>query len=100
MFQNQHVRMRKRHVWNMKLYAASQPPGDEIIFNITPAIIDDNQPNEEEICKALIQMRRNKSPGGSGLRVEHLLHWMHGAKEGENYRPECAAAWAKVLNVI
>jgi hypothetical protein len=25
---------------------------------------------------------------------------MHGAKQGENYKPECATAWSKVLIII
>jgi len=79
------------------LYAMKEPPGEPLPIHITPSTIDDSSPSEKEICMALKKMKRNKSPGASGIRAEHLLDWMNGANNGE---PTKIEAWNKVLELV
>ena len=46
---------------------------------------------------ALKKMKRNKSPGASGIHAEHLLDWMNGANSGD---PTKIEAWNKVLEPV
>lgn len=82
------------------LYTAVESPEDPVPVHVTPSLIDDSPPTEEEICKALKGMRRGKSPGGSGIRVEHLLSWMEGAQLGEFQDSVMVKAWNKVLELV
>ena len=82
------------------LFTAEEPPGMPIPIHITPNIIDDSRPTEKEICTALKGMRLGKTPGGSGIRVEHLRKWMEGAKPGEFQDQACVTAWEKVLELV
>jgi exonuclease III len=81
------------------LFTAEESPGDPIPIHVTPTPVDDSPPTEKEICEALKGMRRGKSPGGSGIRVEHLLEWMRGAT-GETPDPAMVSAWKKVLELV
>jgi hypothetical protein len=45
-------------------------------------------------------MKRGKSPGNSGIRVEHLQAWMEGAKPGVLQDPEKVKAWDKVQELV
>lgn len=82
------------------LFAAVESPGQPIPIHVAPNLINDSPPTEAEICCALKGMKRGKSPGGSGMRVEHLQAWMEGAKPGISQDPEKVKAWNKVLELV
>ena len=45
-------------------------------------------------------MKLGKTPGGSGIRVEHLRDWMEGAKPDEFQKQACLEAWNRVLELV
>lgn len=45
-------------------------------------------------------MKLGKTPGGSGITVEHLRKWMEGAKPGEFRDSACMEAWDRVLELV
>jgi hypothetical protein len=70
-------------------FAKRDPVGEPIpISPARNANIDDGIPSDDEIECALKRLRRRKSPGASGIRVEDLLKWH--TKNGDE--------WAKVKN--
>ena len=83
------------------LYTAEEPPGEPLPVHYTVTrSVEDSPPTEQEVCAALKGMKCGKSPGGSGMRVEHLKEWMNGAHAGEHVDPMKAEAWAKVLELV
>ena len=82
------------------LFSAEEPTGEPIPIHVTPMIIDDSPPTEKEICAAIKGMKRGKTPGGSGIRVEHLLKWMEGAQPGEFQNQAMTEAWNRVLELV
>ena len=57
------------------LYQEEQPPGDPLPIHISPAPVKDDIPDPDEILIAVRRMRRGKSPGISGIRVNDILYW-------------------------
>jgi hypothetical protein len=78
-----------------RLFTAEQPSGNPLPLHYNPTEVNDHPPSEEEVQKALKGMKRKKAPGGSGIRVEHLLEWMNSEKGTEK-----GCAWEKVLELI
>ena len=70
----------------IKLYSEEKPKGENLQINIQPFKINDQTPSEEEIKKAVMKMKLNKSPGATGIRVEHLREWMKGSENGQKNR--------------
>jgi exonuclease III len=83
-----------------ELFTAEDPPGEPIPIHVTPSSIDDSPPTDKEVCEALKRMKHGKTPGGSGIRVEHLTDWMKGAQPGEFQNEEKVKAWNKVLELV
>ena len=81
------------------LYGMRESPGEQIPSHITTSTIDDSLPTEKEICEAIKRMKRDKSPGASGIRAEHLREWMQGAT-GKNKDPIKVEAWKKLLELV
>jgi hypothetical protein len=81
------------------LFSVENPPGEPILVNLDPKPeICDDVPTEEEVKTAIRTMKQNKSPGASGIRVEHLRLWMEGAMHEE--RPIFVKEWEKVLKLV
>ena len=72
------------------LYKIHPPEGDPLPINVTPYSIKDDPPDEDELLKALRYMRRNRTPGPSGMTVEDIIYWNH-------KHPE---AWAMVSMLV
>ena len=50
---------------------------------MTPSVVDDSVPKEDEIAEAVKKIRRNRSGGLSGMRKEHLKGWLAAANRGK-----------------
>jgi hypothetical protein len=81
---NQLVKMRKKREEYASLFRAPRPVGEPINISLNLFPIDDSIPGEQEIIDAVKKMRRGKTPGGSGIKVENVQEWMIEAKEIED----------------
>ena len=74
-------------------------PPFEVEYDGEP--IDDSVPGEEEIRVALFKMKNRKSPGLTGITVEHLKKWytLSHPKRGE---PDSGALakWSNVVEIV
>ena len=50
----------------------------------TPFHIQDNNPTEEELRAAVMEMSHGRFRGSSGIRAEHIKAWLRGAKKEED----------------
>ena len=82
------------------LFTPEESPGEPIPIHRSSCLINDSPPTAEEVCEALMGMKLGKTPGGSGIRVEHLRDWMEGAKPGESQKQSCLEAWNRVLELV
>jgi len=96
-YQNQQFKTKRKSGWNIRISVMKVPPGEPLLIHVTPSTIDDSSQSEKEIYMALKKMKRNKSPGASGIHAEHLLDWMNGANSGD---PTKIEAWNKVLELV
>jgi len=71
------------------LYAKRPPIGDPLPILVSPFMVNDEIPSEDEIIQGLRHMRRGRQGGLSGMLVEDLIDWY------ENH-PE---AWNMVLDL-
>jgi hypothetical protein len=81
------------------LYRMRESPGEQIPIHIRTRPIDDSSPTKKEVCEAIKRMKRDKSPGASGICAEHLREWMKGATD-ECKDPVKVMAWNKVLELV
>ena len=67
----------------MELYRRVPPPGENIPVNVDPTNIDDSVPTEDEVEEVVKKLRRNRSGGPSGIRVENIKGGLAAARRGE-----------------
>ena len=83
------------------LFTRQDPEGDPVPIITEPFDINDEVPSEEEIRRALKLMRRNKTPGASGIKVEHLQQWAKEAEYDKEKNPEPRIdRWEKLVRII
>jgi hypothetical protein len=81
------------------LYTAQPPTIPPINTHVTYQVNED-APDEEEIVKALYQLRRNKSPGASGITVEDLQNWHKNATTPDNPCPHSINVWRSIIELV
>jgi Reverse transcriptase (RNA-dependent DNA polymerase) len=85
--------------FNELLFSEEHAPGEPIKPQLEPKpVICDKPPTEEELIASINTMKLNKSPGASGIRVEHLREWKEGATRLTN--PIFLEEWTKLLKII
>jgi hypothetical protein len=80
-----------------EFYMQKAPLGNPIPICVAPFEIDDNVPDEREIADTVRLLRWGKSPGPSGIRVEHLREWLNAAERENNPDP---SRWNKMEELV
>ena len=60
----------------VEIYAHNPPPRQPIPIEVAPFPVYDNIPGEEEISKAVLQLRLHRAGGPSGISSKHLRMWL------------------------
>ena len=60
----------------MDLYRQVPPPGENIPVSVKLFQVEDLVPTEDEIERAVRQIRKNRSGGPSEMKLEHLKEWL------------------------
>jgi hypothetical protein len=58
------------------LYMAVTPPGWEMHINVTPTVVHDEPPTDQEIRGVVGQLRNGCTVGAMGMKAEHLKEWL------------------------
>ena len=64
---------------------------------LTPFLVEESIPNEEEVVWAINCLRRNRARDPYGIRAEHLRSWMRVYMREESTDPD---NWEKVAGLI
>ena len=92
----------KRKVYE-KLFSKDNLP-DEEPFNIDYQgdPVDDTVPGEEEIKKALFEMRNRKAPGATNISIKNIKTWYHLTypKNGGEPDEDAAHNWHSIVELI
>ena len=71
---------------------------------MTPADTDDGPPSEDEVITAISCLKKGKSPGASGIRVEDIKRWYRNANPQNEDDPhpteEDVTTWEELLTLV
>jgi len=79
------------------LYRKENPPGDPIPVLVDPFPVSDAVPSEGEVEAAVRRLSSGKSPGPSGLRMDHLKQWLRAARRKDN--PD-SSTWDNLVELV
>ena len=84
-----------------KLFTRGEIEEPSVPIITEPFKINDDCPTEEEIRRCLKLMKRNKTPGASGIKVEHLQQWAKEADYDEEKNPTPRIdRWKKIVRIV
>ena len=67
----------------MDLYGQVSPPWDPIPINVKPFPIEDDVPDDMEICGVVRIMRNSRAARALGIQIEHIELWLNGSIQEE-----------------
>ena len=82
----------------VELCAHVPPAGLPIPKEVASFPVDDNIPGQEEIAKAVLQLRLHRAGGPSTMRAEHLRMWIYTATREEDFDPINRENVATIIN--